>query len=307
MCSLASPAAPSPRTVAGRYDVLAHIDTGGMGIVHRVRDRRTDGILAIKQPWSRGLAGTTPCLDARASIARENLALSRLDHPHVVRLADAGTDESGEPFLVLELLERTRMIVDLPPAAAPDQRLRALIQMFHALAHVHAAELVHGDVTPSNVLLCGHPAWPGADAPPSLEPRVCVIDFGLAAGIGDNATLPGLDANGPPSLVGSALYLAPELIEGAPMSVASDLYAGGMIAAEVLTGTNPRHRSGPRTTLTALRTFPGEWLDDSTGAIGRRSRTAALLRRLLAPDPARRCACANEAVSELLAISRGAS
>jgi serine/threonine protein kinase len=272
-----------------------------MGIVHRVRDRQTDRLFAIKRPWSRGLAGSTPCLDSRASITRERQALSCLDHPHIVRLWDGGTDDLGEPFLVLELLERTSMIVDLPPGATRGQRVRALLQMFHALAQVHEAKLIHGDVTPSNVLLCAHPAWPGAHQ--SIEPRVCLIDFGLAARVGERATLPGLDASGPPSLVGSALYLAPELIEGAPMSVASDLYAAGMIAAEVLTGTNPRTRTGPRTTLAAIRNLPGAWLDEATPVLGRESPLVALLRRLLAIDPLRRSS-ANEAASELEAVGR---
>lgn len=302
MCSLALPADPPLRTIAGRYDVLALIGAGGMGVIHHVRDRRTHGVFAIKQPWSLDPGGSAPYVDQRAGISREYHALSRLDHPHIVRLADSGTDEWGEPFLILELLEQARMIVDLPPAAPLAQRVRALVQMFEALAHVHAAKLVHGDVTPSNVLLCEHPAWP--DTPRSLEPRVCLIDFGLAVGIEESPTPPDLDDRGPSSLVGSALYLAPELIEGAPLSIASDLYAAGMIAAEVLTGTDPRRRASPRTTLTALRDFPRDWLDDTLGALGRESRAAALLWSLLARDPVRRCSCADEAVAELENIGR---
>jgi len=140
----------------------------------------------------------------------------------------------------------------------------------------------------------------------SLEPRVCLIDFGLSVGTEEFATLPELDTRGPPSLVGCALYLAPELIEGESMSSASDLYAAGMIAAEVLTGTNPRSRTGPRTTLTGLRDFAAAWLDETEDSVGRESRTVALLRRLVARDPHRRCSSANEAVSELKAIGSGA-
>jgi serine/threonine protein kinase len=302
MCSLASLPAASPRPIAGRYDVLALLGAGGMGAVHRVRDRRTRRVFAIKRPWSRTPAESALYVDQRASIAREYVALCRLDHPHIVRLSDAGIDELGEPFLVLELLEQARTVVDLPPAAPLAQRLRALVQMFEALAHVHAAKLVHGDVTPSNVLLCDHPAWP--DAPRSIEPRVCLIDFGLAVGIEESPTAPDLDDRAPSSLVGSALYLAPELIEGAPLSIASDLYAAGMIAAEVLTGTDPRRRASPRTTLTALRDFPRDWLDHTLGALGRESRAAALLWSLLARDPVRRCSCAEEAVAELEIIGR---
>ncbi|MGO9833624.1 MAG: serine/threonine-protein kinase [Polyangiaceae bacterium] len=301
MLSLALPAdSPSP-PVAGRYDVIARIGVGGMGVVHRVRDRQTDRLFAIKRPRLGGLSGSAPWPDPRASLARESLTLARLAHPHIVRFSDAGTDELGDPFLVLELLEQTRMIVDWRPASTHAQRLSALVQLFAALAHVHAAKLVHGDVTPSNVLLCARPTWP--DSPRSGEPRVCLIDFGLATDA-EAHTTPSDRETSPPSLVGSALYLAPELIEGAPLSTASDLYAAGMIAAEVLTGTDPRRRASPRTTLTALRDFPRTWLDDTLGALGRDSRAAALLRCLLAIDPVRRCSCADEVVAELQAIGR---
>jgi serine/threonine protein kinase len=298
----APPADTAPRTVAGRYEVLARIGRGGMGVVHRVRDRQTERVFAMKQPSWTGPVGFSPCCDPRASLTREHLALSRLDHPHIVRLSDAGIDEAGEPFLVLELLEQARMIVDLPRAASLAQRLCALGQMFEGLAHVHRAKLVHGDVTPSNVLLCDRPAW--LTTPCTLGSRVCLIDFGLAGGTEEQAPKPHLESSGPPSLVGSVLYLAPELIEGEPPSVASDLYAAGMIAAEVLTGTDPRTRTGPRTTLASLRDFPGDWLDETAAVMGRESRTAALLRRLLARDPARRSFCANEVASELETIRR---
>jgi serine/threonine-protein kinase len=302
MYSHALPAESSLRVIAGRYDVLAHIGSGGMGIVHQVRDRQTDRLLAIKQPWSGNAAGSLPYVDARASISRESLALARLDHPHIVHLLDTGTDELGEPFLVLELLEKPRTIVNWPPTASREERLRALVQMFEALAHVHSAQLVHGDVTPSNVLLCDHPVR--ATFTPRSGARVCLIDFGLVVGTEEYATLQSLDSDGPPSLVGCALYLAPELIEGAPMSISSDLYAAGMITAEVLTGTNPRSRTGPRTTLAALRDLPKTWIDEAAESFGRESRTTDLLRRLLARDPDERCSSADMAISELEAIGR---
>jgi len=298
--SLARPAAPPARTIAGRYDVLAHLGAGGMGTVHRVRDLRTHRFFAIKQPWSGSPAGSVPYLDPRASLVREAAALARLYHPHVVHLLDVGTDESGEPFLVLELLERPTTIVTWPPSACRAERVQALVQLFEALAHVHRAHFVHGDVTPSNVLLChshDRTRWPR-----SPRARVCLIDFGLVVGTEECSTLPELDACGPPSLVGCALYLAPELVEGAPMSVASDLYAAGMIAAEVLTGTNPRSRVGPRATLSTLRDLPGAWLDEAASVLGRESRTLRLLRRLLARDPARRYASSDEVAFELRTI-----
>ncbi len=75
-----------------------------------------------------------------------------------------------------------------------------------------------------------------------------------------------------------------------------------MIAAEVLTGTNPRSRVGPRATLSTLRDLPGAWLDEAASVLGRESRTLRLLRRLLAGDRARRYASSDEVAFELRTI-----
>jgi len=123
--------------------------------------------------------------------------------------------------------------------------------------------------------------------------------------IGEHTTLPELEASGPSSLAGSLLYLAPELIEGASMSTASDIYGAGMIAVELLTGTSPRSRVGPRMTFAALQDFPGSWLDEAAVAPCREPRVLALLRRLLARDPERRCSCAAEVAAEIEIIGAG--
>jgi serine/threonine protein kinase len=238
---------------------------------------------------------SAPRFDARASLVRECLALARLDHPNIVHLWDAGTDESGEPFAVLELLERPRTIADWAHAAPPPLRLVALVQMFEALAHVHSAKLVHGDVKPSNVLLGERSTGRGpAD---TSRPRVCLVDFGLSAGPYEAGTETERGANGRPSLAGSALYLAPERIEGAPPSSTSDIYAAGMIAVEVLTGADPTRRASPRTTLTALRDFGTEWLKHTAGPLGLDRSAVTLLQRLLARDSARRLGAAEAALA----------
>ncbi len=289
-------------TIAGRYDLLARLGVGGTSVVHSARDRRTGCVFAIKRPRWRGLADWEPRLDARTSLEREYRVLSRLNHPHIVRSHDFGTDESGEPFLVLELLDEPRTILTYAHSTTREQRLRALVETFDALAHLHRAKVLHGDVKPSNVLVCGRRSQP--DVERSLVPRTCLIDFGLAVGI-ESRTTPSADAGHlPPSLIGSALYLAPELAEGEPPSPASDLYAAGMIAAEVLTGASPRRYLGPRTTLASLRQFSREWLRDATSVADVGARATALLQKLLARDPKDRCSCASEAVFELEAIVR---
>jgi serine/threonine protein kinase len=295
-------AGPHATTVASRYEVLDRLGVGGMAIVHRVHDRQTGRDLALKHPRWRGLAGWDPRFDPSVSLAREHRVLSRLDHPNIVRCHDLGIDESGEPFLLLELLDEPRTIVDYARSATPAQRVRALVEMFGALAYVHDRKLLHRDLKPCNVLVCRRP--PSLDAQRSLSPRVCLIDFGLAAGPEDVTTPSAEGDEAPPSLVGSVLYLAPELVAGEPASPSSDMYAAGMIAAEVLTGEDPLRHTGPRTTLATLRDFSRDWLSSITGAARLDTRKVALLRRLLARDPRDRCSQAHEAASELEAMTR---
>lgn len=300
LSSCSSVAARSPARLADRYELLDPLGAGGMGIVHAARDQRTGRVVAIKRPWA-GVPGSSSCpgFDPRESLVRESVALGRLDHPNIVHLWDAGTDEAGEPFMVLELVEQPLSIVSWAAAATPFERLLALGQMFEALAHVHAAGLVHGDVKPSNVLLAGRTAAPSAARCQGL--RVCLVDFGLVGGIDDSPSAG--DCGSPAALVGSVLYFAPERIDGARPSAASDVYAAGIVAVEVLTGVDPSRGARPGSTLIALRDFGAEWAARTAGTGGLGIGAADLLARLLARDSAARFS-ASAAASGLADIAR---
>jgi serine/threonine protein kinase len=291
---------PRQRNPAFRYALLSPLGAGGMGIVHSALDTHTGRLVAIKRPWSLDPANQELGFEPRASILREGAALSRLAHPNVIRLWDHGADESGEPFLVLELLDRPGSIVSWAASASSAARVDALVQMFDALAHVHHARIAHGDINPSNVLVCEDLASQGAYPVPL--PRVCVADFGLATDCDAPPSSCDRDATPPPSLAGSVLYLAPERMDGAIASPVSDIYAAGIIAAEVLTGANPRSRMGPRTTLSALRDFGVAWLDHLAIHFDLDRSATALLRSVLSRDCSARCT-AEEAASCLRTIS----
>ena len=305
MCPLGSPRATLPfdsscgaavaSRLGGRYEVLERLGVGGMGIVSRVRDHVTQRVRAVKQPRWRGLAEWEPRFDPRSSLEREYRVLARLDHPHIVRPYDFGLDEDNEPYLVIDLVEDATPVTVGARCAARHDAARCLVEMFDAIHHVHSRGFLHRDIKPSNVVVgCGE----GDEGRPA---RVCLIDFGLSRALGEAAT-PVEDEPCHPSLVGSALYLAPELIEGQPASPASDLYAAGMIAAQVLTGVDPVQRSGARATLSALRDLPREWVAVAADVLGIDGRVVGLLKRLLARDPRARCARADEAAAELRAM-----
>jgi eukaryotic-like serine/threonine-protein kinase len=276
-----------------------------MGVVHSARDRHKGALVAIKRPWFDGkfedVADSLGCFDPRKSLAREYVALSMLSHPNIVRGLDFGWDLGGEPFLVLELLEHPRPINAFSVNAPPRERIRALVEMFEAIAYVHQKSCLHRDIKPSNVIVCRAPQA-SADTRMSRR-RVCLIDFGLAFGPVHTTAPHERHERCPPSLPGSVLYLAPEVVAGASASIASDIYSAGMVTAEVLTGLDPRDRAGPRPTFSALRDLPRAWIADSVNARRLGPRAASLLIRLLATDPKER-AGGDEAITELEKINQ---
>jgi eukaryotic-like serine/threonine-protein kinase len=152
---------------------------------------------------------------------REAVAAARLSHPAVVRVFDTGVDE-GVCFIVMELFEgrnladvlEERRHLDPPEAAAIAQAI------LDALAHAHAAGVIHRDVKPSNILV-----GPGG--------VVKVTDFGIAkAAFAGDITTTG-------KLLGTARYLAPEQVAEQSVDHRADLYATGIVLYEMLTGRPP--------------------------------------------------------------------
>jgi serine/threonine protein kinase len=286
--------------IAGRYEVVAPLGIGGMGIVHKARDRANGQLVAIKRPRARKLDWLDARLDPTATLLRESLVMAQLDHPHVVRLPASGFDEQGAPFLVLQLLDGARTIVSYARSVPRQRRIQLLVEMFAALAHVHGKGLTHRDVKPSNVLVAR--AEVESRAGP-LPPQTYLIDFGLATNVADAIANPNR-SGGPWPLVGSALYLAPELVQGHPGTCSSDLYACGLIAAEVLTGTHPLRCASVPAPLAVLRDFPSDWLRSRAAGVDLDPSTMTLLQGLLARDPSHRISSAEEALLRLREMER---
>lgn len=209
--------------IPDRYEVLEELGRGGMGVVLRARDRELGREVALKLIHPGVLAG-----EHEARFRREARALIEVRHPRVVRLLDA--DLAGEtPYLAMELLEgeslQARRVREGPMDAS---RVREITEaLLEGLAAVHEAGLLHRDLKPANVYL-------DADRGPVL------VDFGLAL-VG--ADLTGLTKTG--ALVGTPRYFAPELLRGEAATPASDLFALGMTAADLLLEVD-LHTGAPR-------------------------------------------------------------
>ncbi len=225
--------APGPATFApndllsGRFRIVGLLGAGGMGEVYEAEDLLLGGDhIALK---------TLPAFaanDERAvdRLKREIAAARRVTHPNVCRVFDADQHQTPHgpiTFFTMELLRGETLAGRLGRCGRLDaDEARSLLRhMAAGLGAAHAADIVHGDFKPSNVILV--PGQRGGE-------RAVVTDFGLA-----RQTMPGPDASRHSSGVrfGTPAYMAPEQREGkSRITPASDIYALGVVAYEMLTG-----------------------------------------------------------------------
>ncbi|MGH3128473.1 MAG: serine/threonine-protein kinase [Gaiellaceae bacterium] len=264
-----------------RYDSSALVASGGMGDVYRVVDLSLERTVALKVLAERHSQSS----DIRARFTREAHAAARLStHPHVVTVFDVG-EHDGRPFIVMEYLEGGSVHDRIRSApVAPARAIGWLRQAAAGLDAAHAEGIVHRDVKPANLLL-------------DDDDRVHVTDFGIASAAGfDTLTLPG-------TVLGTAGYLSPEQARGETASAASDRYALGVVAFELLTGRRPYAAETPVTEAFAHLNAPIPSAAETAPALPRG--VDAVFERALAKDPNVRPASAGELVEELEDVLRG--
>lgn len=210
---------------AGRFEVEAFLEEGGMGRVYRARQVGMDRAVALKV--------LLPELAADDELVkrfhREMRATTAIEHPNTVRVYDYGTAEDGQLFLALEFLEgRSLDDVIADDAPMPPERVAQIGRgIARALAAAHHHGIVHRDLKPENVMLVDR--YGRGDF-------VKVLDFGLARlteGTEDEA----LTATG--IRVGSPMYMAPEYVQEFVVTSQSDLYALGVLLYQLTTGRTP--------------------------------------------------------------------
>lgn len=208
--------------LAGRYELVRALASGGMGEVWVGHDVTDDGQVAVKVMHLHAA-------DQNESLARfrdEIRHAGSLDHPHIVAVVDQGEHE-GLPFLVMELVDgpTLRELLDAGPLG-PEEAASVLHQAAQALSAAHDAGLVHRDVKPANILV-------------SADGTIKLTDFGLSRAL-DSA---GYTRTG--MVMGSVYYISPEQARGGTATPLSDLYALGAVGFEMLTGDRLFHGDSP--------------------------------------------------------------
>ena len=287
------PALPAEDTFIGRnlrgYEFVEKIGEGGFGAVYRARQLSVGRDVAIKvvRPELADDAEFIRRFEAEAEL------VARLEHPHIVPLYDFWR-QPGAAFMVMRLLKRGSLSQYLkvhdslsaqPDKATPLRLLPLLHQVAQALTAAHRAGVVHRDFKPANILL-------------DEAGNACLADFGVAKQLNDDSGRTNFG-----EVVGSLAYCAPEQLRGDPVSAATDVYALGLVAFELITGRRP-FASTQAANLIAqhLHEIPpnlSEFVPDLPEAIN------VVVARALEKDAALRPQDALSFVSELEAAFRG--
>ncbi len=264
-----------------RYRLHEQLGAGGMGAVYRAHDRLTGTTVALKRvlvaPGQLLFNSRDDTSDLRVALAREFQLLASLRHPNIITVLDYGFDTGGQPFFTMRLLDEPRDILRAGRGQPEAHKVALLVQMLHALAYLHRRGILHRDIKPGNVLV-------------TADGQVKVLDFGLAIPAHALAEVEHV-------MVGTFAYVAPELFGGELPSVASDLYAVGVIACEMFKGERPFADQNVGSMISSI-------MSDPPDLRGVPVMVRTVLERLLAKSPADRYTGA-EAVIEALCAAVG--
>jgi serine/threonine-protein kinase len=263
-----------PGERVGNYQILAMAGAGGMGVVYKALDLKLERTVALKF--------LPPELNAserdKERFLKEARTASSLDHPNIGVIHGVEETDDGHAFIVMAFYEGESLTQKIRRGPLPVRdAVDIAIQMAKGLEAAHARNIVHRDVKPSNVLITQHGL-------------AKIVDFGLARVV-TSATM--TQTGGTSGTVG---YMSPEQSLGKPIDLRTDIWALGVVLAEMLGGQNPFWRDGVPSTVVAILNDPPRPME------GVPIELQQIVYRALSKDPAHRYQSCSELRTDLESI-----
>ena len=275
--------------LAGKLRVLRRLGAGGMGAVYEVEHQLTQHRRALKVLHA--ALERTPAMTER--FLREASAAGRIGSPHIVETFDAGVLDSGEPYLLMELLEGKTLAdwIEERRRLPASEACQLVAQACRGLSAAHAAGIIHRDLKPENLFLVG----------PELS-FVKILDFGICKFEENVVGVEPLTGDGCP--IGTPSYMSPEQVRGrAALDARTDVYGLGIVLYECLTGELPFTASSlPEL---AVRIHEGRFKPPSAHCPDLPPELDAVVARALHSDPDARFPSARALEAELVRFAGG--
>jgi serine/threonine-protein kinase len=261
--------------VAGNYRVLSIAGSGGMGVVYRALDLRLERTVALKF-LPPELNSSEP---DKQRFLREARTASSLDHPNIGVIHGVEETADGLTFIVMAFYEGASLAERIRRGPLTTREsIQIASQMAAGLAEAHSRGIVHRDIKPSNVML-------------TTSGLVKIVDFGLARVVSEQtASQVGIS--------GTVRYMSPEQAMGQQIDQRTDIWALGVVLAEMLTSVNPFNGETIPAMLLAILNEPPQGVGSVHPAL------QPVLYRALAKDAARRHATCQEFLADLESASR---
>jgi eukaryotic-like serine/threonine-protein kinase len=263
----------------GRYEVVAELGRGAMGIVYKARDPQIDRLVALK---TISLHGQEPEEEKefRERFLREAQAAGRLQHPGLVAIYDAGEDEQNhDPYIVLEFVggESLNRVLAREKKLPLPRALQLAEEIADALDYAHAQGVIHRDIKPANILL-------------TEDGHAKIADFGIAQLNLAHFTLPG-------RVLGTPAFMAPEQLSGEGVDGRSDLFSLGVVLYAMVTGHSPFH--GNSATTVCFKVVNRDPVPASAFDLGLPRALDAVISKAMAKDPEQRYQRGSEFAADL--------
>jgi serine/threonine protein kinase/tetratricopeptide (TPR) repeat protein len=261
--------------VAANYEILGEIGKGGMGVVYRARDLKLERSVALKFFPDEVVASEK---DKQRFIKEARLAAA-LDHPNIGAIYGIESTGDGRTFIVMAFYDGQSLAqrIHLGGPMKLSEVLDTAKQMARGLAEAHSHSIIHRDIKPSNVMY-------------TSSGLLKIVDFGLAHVSEQTATL----THGGAGTVG---YMAPEQSLSRGTDERADIWAVGVVLAEMLTGQNPFQRDSVSATVLAVLNEPPASLGDTPLEVQR------IVYRALSKDRLKRYQSCSELLKDLERVS----